>query len=90
LFERFQNCDFDMRDKKHPGQPKKFKNVELQQLHPNETVAADRYQQQLCQLSDELMQKRPFITNNRVILLHDLQYSTACCKKREQTLLALA
>jgi len=29
-FECFQNCDFDARDKKCPGQPKKFKNVELQ------------------------------------------------------------
>jgi len=42
-------------------------------LRPNETVTADRYQQKLCRLSDELMQKRSFVANNRhkVILLHD-------------------
>lgn len=42
-------------------------------LHPNKTVTANRHQQQLCRLNDELMQKRPFVTNNRrkVILLHD-------------------
>jgi len=49
--KRFRNCDFDVRDKKRPKQPKKLKNVELQQFHPNETVTTDRYQQQLCQLS---------------------------------------
>jgi len=31
-FERFRNCDFDVRDKNRPGQPKKFENVELQEL----------------------------------------------------------
>jgi len=42
-------------------------------LHPNEIVTADRYEQQLCQLSDKLMQKRLSVANNRrkVILLHD-------------------
>ena len=42
-------------------------------LGPNETVTADRYQQQLYRLSDVLMQKRSSVVNNRckVILLHD-------------------
>jgi len=84
---RFQNCDFDVRDKKCPGQPKKLKNVELQQLHLNETVTANCYQQQLCQLSDELMQKRS-VANNRciVILLHD-NARPHVAKSMKQTLL---
>lgn len=31
-FERFRNDDFDMKDKEHPGQLKKFDDVELQEL----------------------------------------------------------
>jgi len=40
-------------------------------LRPNEIVTADRYQQQLCRLSDELMQKRSFHNRRKVILLYD-------------------
>jgi len=42
-------------------------------LHLNETVTADCYQQQLCRLSEELIQKRSSVANNRckIILLHD-------------------
>jgi len=32
LFEHFRNDDFDARDKKHPGQLKKFEDFELQEL----------------------------------------------------------
>jgi len=31
-FERFRNGDFDVRDKKHSGQPKKFEDFKLQEL----------------------------------------------------------
>jgi len=31
-FERFRNGDFDVRDKKRPGQPKKFEDFELREL----------------------------------------------------------
>ncbi|KOC59630.1 Histone-lysine N-methyltransferase SETMAR, partial [Habropoda laboriosa] len=48
-FEGFRNGDFDMRDKERPGQPKKFEDVELQELldeNPAQTL--------LCRLSDDL------------------------------------
>jgi len=32
LVECFRNGDFDVRDKECPGQPKKFEDVELQEL----------------------------------------------------------
>ncbi|KMQ92519.1 transposase [Lasius niger] len=59
-------------------------------LRPNETVTSDRYQQQLCRLSDELMQKRPCIAYNRrkVILLHD-NARPHVAKSVKQTLLEL-
>lgn len=31
-FERFRNDNFDLKDKERPGQPKKFEDVELQEL----------------------------------------------------------
>jgi len=31
-FERFRNGDFDVRDKEHLGQPKKFEDFELHEL----------------------------------------------------------
>jgi len=42
-------------------------------LQPDETITADRYQQQLTNLSDVLEEKRPFTGQERrkVILLHD-------------------
>jgi len=42
-------------------------------LRLKEILTVYRYQQQLCRLSDELMQKRSSIANNRckIILLHD-------------------
>jgi len=46
-FERFRSYDFDMRDKKCLGQPKKFKNVELQhnciQMKPLQLIANSNY-----------------------------------------------
>lgn len=59
-------------------------------LGPNETVTADRYKQQLCRLSDELMQKRLSVANNRrkVILLHD-NARPHVAKSVKQTLLQL-
>jgi len=32
-FELFRNSDFDIRDKERPGQPKKFEDFELEELH---------------------------------------------------------
>jgi len=42
-------------------------------LQPDETITADRYQQQLTNLSDVLKKKRPFISQGcrKVILFHD-------------------
>jgi len=42
-------------------------------LQLDETITADRYEQQLTNLSDELEEKRPFIGQGRrkVILFHD-------------------
>jgi len=42
-------------------------------LQPGEIITADRYQQQLINLSDALEEKRPFTGQRRhkVILLHD-------------------
>jgi len=42
-------------------------------LQPSETIMADRYQQQLTNLSDALEEKRPFTSqgHGKVILLHD-------------------
>lgn len=59
-------------------------------LRPNKTVTADRYQQQLSRLSDELTQKRPSVANNRrkVILLHD-NARPHVAKSMKQTLLEL-
>jgi len=47
-FERFRNGDFDVRNKEHPGQPKKFEDFELQELL-DENLA-----QTLLELSKEL------------------------------------
>jgi len=59
-------------------------------LCPNKTVTADRYQQQLCRLSDEFTQERLSVANNRrkVILLHD-NARTHVAKGVKQTLLQL-
>jgi len=37
----FETVILTSETKKGPGQSKKLKNVELQQLHPNKTVIAD-------------------------------------------------
>jgi len=52
-------------------------------LRPNETVTANRYQQQLFQLNDELMQKGSSIANDRckVILLIICHFVIETCSR---------
>lgn len=43
-FKRFQNDDFDLKDKERPGQPKKFEDAELQLLDENAAPMQKNFQ----------------------------------------------
>ena len=55
-FKRFKSGDFDVKDNERPGQPKKFKDADLQALLDEDStqtlkpITGDRYRQQLIKL----------------------------------------
>ena len=56
-FKRFKSDDFDVKDKEHPGQPKKFENQQLQALLEEDACQTQK------QLAERLNVTQPTISD---------------------------